>query len=184
MPPRASPTTTVHPTVPVTDPGRTCRSTADHVAAASESETTPAAGTHARVQHGVQHDADHGDAEREIGRVLIGQRGVQHERRQQRGPRPQDDDAAAVTVAEVHQPVVEVPLVRRRQARHRSSPGERWRTACRRSARRGSAAGSRAAPGRSRSCRSIPARRSPPVHRPRSSTPPSAARAATRRHRP
>ena len=68
------------------------------------------------MQHGVQHDADDSDAEGQVLRVLIGECRVQHERTEQRGPRPQDDDTAPMAVSHFHQPVVEMTLVGRGQA--------------------------------------------------------------------
>ena len=70
-----------------------------------------AAGSHARVQDRVEHDRQRRHGERQVRRVRSGQRRIQHEPRQQRRPGPQDHDAATVTVAEVHQPVVEMALV-------------------------------------------------------------------------
>ena len=91
----------------------------------------------ARVQHGVEHDADGDHPERQVRRVLAGQHGIEHERRQQRRPRPQDQHAAAVAVAEVHQAVVEMALVGDVDRLALASPGARWRTAGRARARRG-----------------------------------------------
>ena len=73
---------------------------------------SPGGLAHARVQHRVQHDRRWPPSR--TGRYVgfsSGEHRIEHERRQQRRPRPQDQHAAPVAVAEVHQAVVEVALV-------------------------------------------------------------------------
>ena len=76
------------------------------------------------VQHGVQHQAQHRGADRDVAtRSSACSTGIQHERRQQRRPRPQDQHAAPLAVAHLHQPVMEVPLVGGRHALTPAWPG-------------------------------------------------------------
>ena len=71
------------------------------------------------MQQCVQQRAERRRADRNVGDEALRQHRVQHERRQQRRPCPQDDHAAALTVADLHQPVVEVALVGRGDALRR-----------------------------------------------------------------
>ena len=74
-------------------------------------------GAHARPEHRVEHQRGGGDGQRDVEVApapVVGR--VQHDRRQQDRPRPEDEHAAALAVAEAHEAVVEVVLVGHRHA--------------------------------------------------------------------
>ena len=64
-----------------------------------------------RVEHGVEDERQRRHAQGDEGITLARVGRVEHEAGQERGPEPQDQDAAPLAMAEAHQPVVEVVLV-------------------------------------------------------------------------
>ena len=65
------------------------------------------------MQDREQRQHEHQAADRDVADAAAGEHGVEHERRQQGGPPPQDQHAAPLTVPHLHQAVVQVALVGR-----------------------------------------------------------------------
>ena len=92
---------------------------------------------HAGVEVREEQQGQGEDGEEHQPVALAGDRRVEDDRRQQRRPGPQDQHAAPLAVAEVHQPVVQVALVGRGDPRAAPGPAHDGEGRCRRSARRG-----------------------------------------------